>query len=59
MIEEFRLTLLPETESLTSSARETHLAWRRETLQRVQRARIGAESLRLLRWVLTLGLWWR
>ena len=59
LIEEFGLTLPPETKPLNTSDRETHLAWRRKTLQRARGARIRAEWFVLVRRVLTLGLWWR
>lgn len=59
LIENFGLTLPPETTPLTASARETHLGWRLEALRRVERARVRAERIQLVRRVLTLGLWWR
>ena len=59
LIEEFGLTLPPDTVPLNATDRETHLAWRRETLQRVRKARVRAKRLRVVRRVLTLGLWWR
>lgn len=59
MIEQFGLTLPPETEPLTASDMETHLEWRRETLRRVRRERTKAERIILLRRIATLGLWWR
>ena len=58
MIGEFGLTLPPETEPLNESRRDDHLGWRREALQQVHRERVKAERLRILRRVLTLGLWW-
>ncbi len=58
MIEQFGLTLPPETKPLTASDMETHLAWRRETLERVKRERVRTERLRVVRRVVTLGIWW-
>ena len=58
LIEEFGLTLPPEVVSLNTTDRETHLAWRRQTLKRVRKSRVRAERLRIVRRVLTLGLWW-
>ena len=59
MIEEFGLTLPPETTPLNAEDRETHLSWRRETLQRARGERVRAERLRVVRRVLTLGIWRR
>ena len=59
MIEEFGLTLPPETEPLHESRRDSHLGWRRKTLERVRQERSSRERLRVLRRVFTLGLWWR
>ncbi len=53
------LALPPETEPLHPSRRDDQLRWRRVTLRRVHGERVRAERLRLLRRVLTLGLWWR
>ena len=58
MIGEFGLTLPPETETLSESRRDDHLGWRREALRQARRERVRAERLRVLRRVLTLGLWW-
>ena len=58
MIEEFGLTLPPETEPLPKSRRDAHLGWRKEALGRARRERIRAKRVRLLRRVVTLGLWW-
>ena len=58
MIEEFGLTLPPETGPLNKSRRDTHLGWRKEALNRARRERIRAQRLRCLRRVLTFGLWW-
>ena len=59
LIEEFGFTLPPETTPLNAEDRETHLAWRRRTLQRAWKETAKAERLRLLRRVLTLGTWRR
>ena len=59
LIEEFGLTLPPETTPLNATDRKTHLSWRRATLERARGARIRAEWFVLARRVLTLGLWWR
>ena len=59
MLEDFRLTLPPETEPLDASRREDHLRWRQEALAAAQRELSKAERLRWLRRALTLGLWWR
>ena len=59
LIGEHGLALPPEAEPLHPSRRDDQLRWRRVTLGRVRAARVRAERLRLLRRVLTLGLWWR
>ena len=59
MIGEFKLTLPPETEPLDESRREDHLGWRRLALERARNEHLRARRLRVLRRVLTLGLWWR
>ena len=59
MIGEFGLTLPPETEPLHESRRDDHLGWRREALQQARRERVRAERLRVVRRVLTFGLWWK
>ena len=59
MLEDFRLTLPPETEPLDASHREDHLRWRHEALAAARRKLATAERLRWLRRALTLGLWWR
>ena len=58
MIGEFGLTLPPEKEPLNESRRDDHLGWRRKTLRQARSERVRAERLRLLRRVLTIGLWW-
>ena len=57
MIDDFKLTLPPETSPLHESRRGDHLGWRRKTLRRAHRERVRAERLRVLCRVLTLGLW--
>ena len=59
MIGDFGLTLPPEPEPLDASRRDDHLRWRREALAAARRELAGARRLRLLRRILTLGLWWR
>ncbi len=59
LIAEHGLALPPETVPLHPSRRDDQLRWRRVTLGRVRATRVRAERLRLLRRVLTLGLWWR
>ncbi len=59
LIAEHGLALPPETEPLHLSRRDDHLRWRRVTLQRAHGQRVRAEQRRLLRRILTLGLWWR
>ncbi len=59
MIEEFGLTLPPETEPLPQSRKSDHFGWRRTALEQVRQERARWEKLRILRRVLTLGPWWR
>lgn len=59
LIDVHGLALPPETEPLHPSRRDDQLRWRRVTLRRVHGERVRAERLRLLRRILTLGLWWR
>ena len=59
LIEEFGFTLPPETAPLNAEDRETHVGWRRKTLERVRKERTRTERLKILRRVLTLGIWWR
>ena len=59
LIDVHGLALPPETEPLHPSRRDDQLRWRRVTLRRVHGEHVRAERLRLLRRVLTLGLWWR
>ena len=59
MLEDFRLTLPPETEPLNASRREDHVRWRKEALAEARQELAKAKRLHWLRRVLTLGLWWR
>ena len=59
MIGEFGLTLPPQTEPLDEARRDDHLQRRRSSLREAHRERVRAERLRMLRRVVTLGLWWR
>ena len=58
MLRDCRLTLPPETEPLDDARRADHLRWRREALAEARRELTRAKRTRLLRRVLTLGLWW-
>ena len=58
MLRDFHLTLPPETEPLDASRREDHLRWREDALTEARRELARAKRMRLLRRVLTLGLWW-
>ncbi|MCY3959439.1 MAG: hypothetical protein OXG65_14250 [Chloroflexi bacterium] len=59
LIEEYELTLPPDTYALHPSEREGYLRWRRRGLADLQTERARRELLRWVRRVLTLGLWWR
>ena len=59
MLEDFRLTLPPETEPLNASRREDHVRWRQEALAAARRELGKAERVRLLRRIFTLGIWWK
>ena len=59
MLRDFHLALPPETEPLNEARRADHLRWRLDSLAEARRELVGSERLRLLRRVLTLGLWWR
>ena len=57
MLLDFHLTLPPETDPLNASRRQDHLRWRLDALSEARRELRRAKRLRLLRRVLTLGLW--
>ena len=59
MLREFHLTLPPETEPLDKSRRRDHARWREEALTEAQRELGSAKRVRLLRRMVTLGLWWK
>ena len=56
---DFYLTLPPETEPLDEARRADHLRWRQNALAEARAELAGARRVRLLRRILTLGLWWR
>ncbi|MDE2838679.1 MAG: hypothetical protein OXL97_14425 [Chloroflexota bacterium] len=58
MLEEHGLTLPPETEPLRGMWRDGQTGWRRKALDRVRRERRKGERVRLVRRVLTIGVWW-
>jgi hypothetical protein len=57
MLREFHLTLAPETEPLDESRRRDHVRWRGEALAVARKELSRAKRTRLLRRLLTLGLW--
>ena len=57
MLRDFHLTLPPETDPLDGSRRKDHVRWREEALAEARRELGRAKRARLLRRVLTLGLW--
>ena len=59
MLEDFRLTLPPETEPLNAPRREDHVRWRQEALAAARRELGKAERVRLLRRIFTLVIWWK
>ena len=59
LLRDFRLTLPPETEPLDDDRRADHLRWRLDALEDAKRELRKAKRVRLLRRVLTLGLWWK
>ena len=59
LLREFHLTLPPETEPLDDSRRADHIRWRQEALTEAGREFTRAKRIRVLRRILTLGLWWR
>ena len=59
MLGEYHLTLPPETHPLDDARRTDNVRWRREALAEARRELGRAKRARLLRRVLTLGLWRR
>ena len=59
MLDDFHLTLPPESEPLGASRREDHLRWRKEALAAARREMSRAKRVRLMRRILTLGLRWK
>ena len=57
MLRDFQLTLPPETYPLDDARRADNVRWRREALAEARWELGRAKRLRLLRRVLTLGLW--
>ena len=57
MLGVFHLTLPPEKEPLHESRRKDHVRWREEVLMEAKRELSRAKRARLLRRLLTLGLW--
>ena len=57
MVRDFHLTLPPETEPLDASRRQDQLRWRQEALTHARRELSRAKQARLLRRVMTFGLW--
>ena len=56
-LRDFHLTLPPETEPLDESRRKDHVRWRQEALAEARRELGRAKRMRLLRRVISLGLW--
>ena len=59
LLRDFYLTLPPETEPLDEARRADHLRWRQNALAEARAELAGARRMRLLRRILTLGLWWK
>ena len=57
MLRDFHLTLPAETEPLDDSRRADHIRWRLEALAEARRELARAKRIRVLRRILTLGLW--
>ena len=57
MLRDFHLTLPPETYPLDESRRKDHVRWREEALAEARRELSRAKRARLLRRVMSLGLW--
>ena len=59
MLRDFHLTLPPEKEPLYESRRKDPVRWSEEALREAKRELSRAKRVRLLRRLLTLGLWWK
>ncbi len=57
MLRDWQLTLPPETAPLDDSKRRDHIRRREEALAQARRELVRAKQVRLLRRVVTLGLW--
>ena len=57
MLRDWQLTLPPETDPLDDPRRKDHVRWRREALAEARRELGRAKRARLLRRLLTLGVW--
>ena len=57
MLEDFHLTLPPETFPLDDERRREHVRWRRDALAEARRELRKSRRARWLRRVLTVGLW--
>ena len=57
MLRDFQLTIPPNTEPLEGLKRQDHVRWRDEALAEARRKLSRAKLARLLRRLLTLGLW--
>ena len=59
LLGEYHLTLPPETDPLDESRRKDHVRWRQEAMTDARRELGRAERERLLKRILTFGLWGR
>ena len=59
MLGEFHLTLPPETHPLDDARRADHVRWRQDALSEARKELGKAKRTRLLRRVVTLGMWWK
>ena len=59
LLEEHGMTLPPEKRPLRGFDRDGQTSWRRTALYDTRRARRKRERLRLVRRIVTLGLWWK
>ncbi len=57
MIGEYHLTLPPDTYPLDDARQADHVRWRRDALAEARRELRQDKRARLLRRVITLGLW--